>query len=246
MSKAPIEARFTDLARACVQAGRPRFARFLEPNQLPLARKAAHEQGARFEAFGGYPDAERCLGAFAPDDEALVWPVRCLRLDWNDKYGAPSHRDLLGAVMAQGLERSMLGDIQLGQGCAYLFCTPEAAEYLRGNLDSAGRTRLRILEIPYEEAVVAEPVGTTIRVTLASLRLDTLVSEGYDLSRSQAQSLIERGLVKLNHTEQLRTDARIERGDLVSVRGYGRLKLIEVEGETRKGRIASRVFRYGD
>ena len=36
----------------------------------------------------------------------------------------------------------------------------------------------------------------------------------------------------------------LEEGDLLSVRGYGRMKILEFEGRTRKGRLAVRLFRY--
>ena len=84
-----------------------------------------------------------------------------------------------------------------------------------------------------------------MRITLASPRLDAFVSAGYDLSRSEAQRLINAGLVKLNHVPETRTDTGVDAGDLISVRGYGRMKIEELLGQTRRGRLAAQVFRYG-
>lgn len=84
-----------------------------------------------------------------------------------------------------------------------------------------------------------------MRITLASPRLDAFVSAGYDLSRSEAQRLINAGLVKLNHVPEMRTDAGVSEGALISVRGHGRMKVEEMLGQTRRGRLAAQVFRYG-
>ena len=62
--------------------------------------------------------------------------------------------------------------------------------------------------------------------------------------RGEAQHLIESGLVKRNHAQELRGDVHLEEGDLLSIRGYGRMKVLEFEGRTRKGRLAVRIFRY--
>ena len=83
------------------------------------------------------------------------------------------------------------------------------------------------------------------RITLASQRLDAFVSAGYDLSRSEAQKRINAGLVKLNHLPNQRTDAHVEAGDLISVRGSGRMKVEEILGQTRRGRLAAQNFQYG-
>ena len=57
--------------------------------------------------------------------------------------------------------------------------------------------------------------------------------------------LIAAGLVKLNHVPQLRPDARLEEGDLISARGYGRVRVTAFQGESRRGRQVVQVFRYG-
>ncbi len=236
-----------DIARASLRTGEPRFSRFLDPAELPFAQAAAREAGASFFAFGGYDEAERRVAGFSGDGDvaACEWPVACLRIGWNPKYGAPGHRDVLGALMGLGVERSTMGDIQMSADCAYLFLLSEVSPYVTANLDSAGRSKLSVCEVDLTAAQVAEPVGRQFRVTLASMRLDALVAEGYDLSRADAQALIARGMVKLNHLVCLKGDRKLERGDLVSVRGHGRLKLMEVQGETKKGRVGAVVFRYG-
>ena len=241
-----IKRRMLDIARAAQRSGNARCSRFLEPPSLILAKQAAHEAGVSFFAFGGYLDAERQVAGFASVDDFpdYEWPIACLRIRWQDKYSSVSHRDLLGALMALGLDRAMLGDIVMGEGCAYLFALDEVVDYLRANFESAGRASIKIDQIPIDKAQIAAPKGREIRVTLASMRLDALVAEGYKLSRADAQLLIKRGLVKLNHIELDKTDRQVSEGDLVSVRGHGRLKIIEEQGETKKGRCGVLLFIY--
>ncbi len=238
------EKRLFELAHRGAFADKPAFSRFLEPSMIPVAEKCARQAGAHVAFFGGYEGAERVVAAFSAGGGAIEYPIVCLALRWNQKYGAAGHRDLLGAVMGLGIDREATGDIVVADGVAYLFSEREMARYLRENLTSAGRVKLTVTE-EAGGVVAAEPEGVRARITFSSPRLDAILSAGYDLSRAEAQRMIAAGLVKLNHVPVERTDAQVKEGDLLSARGHGRLKVEEMLGETKKGRLAARVFRYG-
>lgn len=228
------------LHRSCVQ-----FTRFIDPSERNQARSAANDAGVSVALSGGYPDAERCIAAFYLETPPEEYPIEAVEVRWNAKFVSVGHRDLMGAVMALGLERETLGDICMGRenGVAYVFCIPEMTDYLIGALETAGRASVKRSRA--REILIAEPEGSELRATVNALRLDAVLAAGWRLSRAEAQRLIEAGLVKLNHAEETRTDRKLEAGALISARGYGRLLVKEVEGETRRGRIAVRLFRYG-
>lgn len=249
MSTAPdLESkRLRELALRTHYGGATAYTRFLEPPMEREVLAAANAAGVRADFWGGYPGAERRMAAFYAGEvpDPADYPLCCLELHWNPKYAHPGHRDLLGAVMGLGLERDATGDIAPGaaEGCAYLFAHRDVESYIRANLESAGHAALRVERADADPAI-REPEGEQLRVTVSSERLDAVVAAGLKLSRGEAQRLIEAGLVKRNHAPELRGDAHLEEGDLLSVRGYGRMKIIEFEGRTRKGRLAVRIFRY--
>lgn len=236
--------RFAELAARAAHSGGCAFTRFLEPASEPEANSAAARQGIAARFFGGYADAERRICAFT-DGEAEDFPIACVLIRWNPKFSEISHRDLLGAVMSLGLERDATGDICMGatSGTACLFAHTDVADYIRANLESVRNARVRC-EIADTVPELTPPQGDIIRVTVQSERLDGVIAAGYKLSRGEAQRLIAQSLVKHNHIEERRGDVRVSEGDLISVRGYGRLRVEAIEGTTRRGRIAMRLFRY--
>ncbi len=238
------EKRLLELARRAARGDAPSFSRFLEPSMIPVAEKCARQAGVGVRFFGGYEDAERTVAAFTAEDGEVDFPIACLALRWNRKYGDAGHRDLLGAVMGLGIDREATGDIVVADGVAYLFSEREMARYIAANLSSAGRAKLTVAENA-GGIEAPEPEGVRSRITFSSPRLDAILSAGYDLSRAEAQRMISAGLVKLNHAPEERADAQVREGDLLSARGLGRLKIEEMLGETKKGRLAARVFRYG-
>lgn len=242
-----IEKRLNELALRTLYGGKPAFTRFLEPASERLAREAAAQAGVQIALWGGYDGAERVIAAFYTDEapEAWAYPLACLEARWNVKYANPGHRDLLGAVMGLGLERSSTGDVAMGtqEGVAYVFVHSDVENYVAMNLESAGRARLRVHTRAASPSIRA-PEGVSLRVTVSSPRLDAILAAGLKLSRSEAQRLIDARLVKRNHAEALRGDVHLEIGDLLSVRGHGRMRVEGLDGLTRKGRHAVRLFKY--
>lgn len=81
-------------------------------------------------------------------------------------------------------------------------------------------------------------------MTVSSLRLDAIVSAAFSISRGKAQSLIRSEKTTINWTVVSNTSFIVKEGDILSLRGYGRIKLEEVLGNTKKGRIGIEIGRY--
>jgi RNA-binding protein YlmH len=200
-------------------------------------------------AFGGYEAAERKLLVYLPEylDESVLYeedsPVVCLRASFYEG-DTPTHRDFLGALMGAGIARDTVGDICVGKGSCDFFVTNEIAPYLLQNFDSAGRTKLRLQQIPLEEAAIPQPETTEIRDTVSSLRLDSVISVGFRVSRTAAAGYIAAGKAAIDGLPCEKPDKVVSEGMKISVRGLGKIKLATVNGKTKKDRISVTIHRY--
>lgn len=233
-------------ARLAAEKGLVRFTRFLDPAELHQAQSLARAHGAAFASFGGYDRAERRIGCFYPAGEAAeesAYPIACLHSRYASRFCSLSHRDLLGAFMALGLTRSCIGDMIISGEDVYLFAHESIADYLVASMTSAGRASLsfRALDTP---PAMPEPDGVSFSAIVSSLRLDAVLAGAYRLSRAQAQEVIRSGLVKVNHLPCDRVDAAVAEDTLLSLRGKGRVRLVSIDGTTRKQRIGLTFFRY--
>ena len=199
--------------------------------------------------FGGYADAERRMLVFLPDylDESYLQeedsPLVCLRATFYEG-DSPTHRDFLGALMGAGIGRETVGDILVGNGSCDFFVTAEIAPYVEQNFDSAGRTKLRLERIDLAQVSVPEPEVKEIRDTLASLRLDSVISAGFRIGRSTACEYVTAGKAAIDGLPCEKPDRTVTEGATVSVRGLGKIKLVTVNGQTKKGRISVVIYRY--
>lgn len=221
----------------------PITARFLSGAERSLAIHAAREAGVCVAFDGGWSEAERVQPCFFPRDEEPLFSGVWMQARWNAKFAAVDHRALLGSLMALGMDRAFFGDIIVQEDRAYLYVLPEMAARLPMEWNQAGRATLKVEELP-EPPVIQPPKGNMLRDTVASLRLDSVLASGMKLSRSRAAEIIRQGSVMVDHVPEERVDRLLEPGQLLSIRGFGRVRLTEVGSPTRKDRlpIALEVF----
>ena len=234
-------------ARLAGEKGLTRFTRFLDPAEAAQAAQLARTYGAVFSSFGGYPGAERVIGSFSPFGEEISeaeYPIVCLHSTFSSKFCTLTHRDLLGAFMSLGLTRSCIGDMIISGADVYLFAYQTTAAYICESMTSAGKTPLRFRQLDCIPDM-PEPNGTRFSAVVSSLRLDGVLAAAYRLSRSEAQDAIRAGLVKVNHIPCERVDTAVQQDTLLSLKGSGRVRLVSVDGLTRKQRIGITFFRYG-
>ncbi len=221
---------------------------FLSPRELEMTKYLFGSIEGLY-AFGGYPEAERKMLVYLPDYlkkndlYASDSPLVCLRATFYEGDN-PSHRDFLGALMGSGVARETIGDICVGKNHCDFFVTAEIAPYILQNFLSAGRTKLHLETIPLEDVQIAEPETKEIRDTVASLRLDSIISSGFRVGRTVAAQYVTAGKAAIDGLPCEKPDKPVAEGAKVSVRGLGKIKLKTINGQTKKGRISVVIDRY--
>ena len=175
----------------------------------------------------------------------MPFPIQCLKIaplsaKFSDKL---THRDYLGALMALGMERETLGDIIVKEDCAYLFCEERIAPYITEHFVQAKHTSLHC------QPVAQLPEGALFRtekrlVQLSSQRMDALIAHAFKMSRGDAQSLFPAGKVFVSGRLCESPGQVPKEGDIISVRGCGRLRYAGVESMSKKGKENTAVEMY--
>ncbi len=230
-----LVSRVLDLANRAQSGSFYAFTDFLTPAQRGLlctVREITALCELRFD--GGYPDAERTIGILCPRDAGYepVLPITVLEL--HTKGEPLSHRDILGALMALGIRREKLGDIIASANPPLMLCDEVIAPYLIEHLTRAGRNSVSLK--PGTPGAI--PPAKTVRktATVMSLRADSVVAEGFGLSRTRAADLIRQGAVSLNWQPCASPSKSVAQGDRISARGFGKFLIAEIGGQSRKGR----------
>jgi len=216
----------------------PYLTNFLDPRQLHIVKTIVGKNNEiSIHSFGGYEAAERvrafiCPTYFTPKQEDFE--ITIFEIRYPMKFASLSHGKVLGTLLSTGLKRDYFGDI-ISDGTRWqIFVENSTKSYIEQQVISIGKVAVRMEERNYTEILLPIDNWMIESQTVSSMRLDTLVSSVFKISRQRAKQMIESGKVKLNWVELNRPDFEIGLLDIVSVRGYGRLQVQEIEGKTKK------------
>nr|WP_263328077.1 RNA-binding protein [Neobacillus sp. Marseille-Q6967] len=211
---------------------------FLDPREQHIVKMIIGENGStRVELFGGFADSERKRALIMPDyfiPDASDYQINLFEIVYPIKFVSIEHPQVLGSLMSLGLIRGKFGDILFKDERIQFYAAVEISDYIKMNLESIGKAAIRLKELPLEEAILPENLWIEQDITVSSLRVDTLVSGVHHLSRQKAQLFIQQGLVKVNWTTIETSSFECGEGDMLSVRGHGRVKILSIEGRTKK------------
>ncbi|MCL2377933.1 MAG: YlmH/Sll1252 family protein [Defluviitaleaceae bacterium] len=240
-------AKALDRLKAAQYKNHASFTDFMNPQRSVIFLQRFIKTGVAASVYGGYEDAERMMLGFNPpyQDEPLSgrdFPIMPLAVTYNGRFSRQlTHRDFLGATLGLGLDRGKIGDIRLTESGAVMYVAKEVADYIAENLLEVGRTT--VTTAVYNEVIEVEATGTQKRITVASLRLDAVISAAFNLSRVKAAALIESEKVFVNWAVSKKT-LQLSEGDIVTIRGTGRMRLDAVSGPTKKDRVALMITMF--
>ena len=246
-----ITARIEDRIAQCRDGYYVTSTGLLDTHEQALAIAASrHAAGVRTFMYGGYADAERRMMVCVPkdlpmsDEEAVDGLLRVLRVKLPAISRELSHRDYLGSILGLGIERRLTGDILVRDDGADVFIVPEIAEFLLREYRQAGNTAVKTEIVPVDEVIVPEARCEIIKDTVSSVRLDSVISSAFRMSRSTAAEAVRSGLVSVDHIECLKTDAKVEEGAVLVLKGKGKAILEEIGSGSKKNRIWLRIKRF--
>lgn len=208
--------------------------------ELPTGGGTAVAAGGTANAEGS--SAAGAAGAAGQIPEEIAELLSVVRVTAPKGGRVLTHRDYLGSLLALGLDREVTGDIlvrgpdEKTGGGADIVVEAGVAEFIEMNYNKAGHTNLTVKILPIDALDTGLVNIVEKRDTVASLRLDNIVSSAFAVSRSKAAEAIRRGIVSVNSVECLKVDQIIEEGDRVTLRGKGKIALAEVGGRSRKDR----------
>ena len=219
----------------------PYLTDFLDPRQAYILETLIRQNSElQFHFYGGYTQAERTRCLIYPSyyqPEMSDFEIELFEIIYPVKFSTLSHGKVLGTLVNTGIRRESFGDIISDGHRWQFFVGKEVANFIHFQVDKIGKVTVRVEARNYTEIVTPKDGWSEERITTSSLRLDILVSNVYNISRQRSKQLIESGKVKVNWIENTRPDFLVDLLDIVSIRGFGRIQIQELEGKTKKDKF---------
>lgn len=226
-------------AHQAFMRNRPEHLPFLTPREQMIVEATITSE---YSFDGGFPDAQRkraIIGGFASQETCVL-----VETTYNNRFYHLGHKDVLGALMSLGIEREQFGDIRIAEQRIQIACTPTIANYLQQQLTQIGKVPMNFEAVDWSLALENQEKLEQKEIIVASFRLDAIIAELLHCSRKQAQQHIQAQLVQCNYQVMSKNDFECQMGDLLSIRRFGRVQLLEVRSQTRKGNYVVLVGHY--
>ena len=183
-----------------------------------------------------YPEEEK-------ESNELLKVVRIV-LPEEDK-GKYTHRNYLGGIIKLGLKREMVGDILVDEQGADIIVINDFATILKEQLITLTRfanSKIEIVDI--QNLRKPKIQKEEIKIIVASLRLDNIVSDLARTSRNKAVEIIKQERVFINGQNEIKVSKQVKMNDIITIRGKGRFIIKEIAGTTRSGRPILTIEKY--
>ena len=146
------------------------------------------------------------------------------------------HQHVLGTLMSLGIEREQVGDILVGDTIQFVL-TKQLESYIMMELTKIKGATVKLDSIPFKDMIQSKENWNIHHSTVSALRLDVVLKEMNRKSRSIAKQLIEKKRVKVNHTLIDSPDFQLQNNDLLSIQGFGRARIVDIGGKTKKEKV---------
>jgi len=246
-----LENRIISAAENCIRKSAPYFTKFLTESEQTVVKRLKLPLGADgfFCAGEGNTQAIRqCFGIFPSDyeythyDAQSCFPITAVTFSFR-KCDVITNRDVLGTLMGLGIERNTVGDIYVVQGAAAVYVTVSVANLILQSVQKIGRVGVKCEEgLKFD---IPKRQYEDIKLSVSSLRLDTLTAQLTNISRTAcADKYIRSQLVSVNSVVCDSCSVVLSQGDIITIRGKGKFVLHEIGGTGRKGNIHITVKKY--
>lgn len=226
---------------------------FLDMYELKIVKKVLNTINCNYIFYGGYEEASRNIAIIYPEKltEEMVFNtinsyIQVIKIELpKNLYGEYEHRNYLSGIMKLGIKREKFGDILVEENGADIVVAKELADYLEQNIKQLTRFSKSTISIKdIQDIRKIELKKENIKIVIQSLRLDTIVAQLANTSRTKANEIIEQGRVFINYEEQYKLDKQIKENDVIVIRGKGKFEISKIEGATRKNKIILSVKKY--
>ena len=216
----------------------PILSPFINPHQVFILETLGNNRGIKTFSSTSHVPSEYARVILAPDyftPSLEDFEMTLLEIEYPSKFQQLTHSKILGTVLNRlGIDRKLFGDILATEEKAQIIVDQRFITLFQDGIQKISKLPVSLVERPFSDRIESKDEYQEKEVLVSSLRLDAFLSSILKLSRSQAAALVEKKLVQVNYHIVEKSDYQVKIGDLISVRRFGRIVLLEENGQTKK------------
>lgn len=222
---------------------------FLSPIELALIKNILNLIGYKnYEIYGNtrfsiiiYPN--KLENVFKNNEFNYNTIFDCIRIsNCIENY---EHKIYLGGCIKLGIKREKIGDIIVFENGADIVVNKDISMFLLTNLQQLHRFKnCNIQLINLNDIAQIEQKFNNLKITVSSLRLDSIVAELAKTSRSKALDLLKSEKVFVNYKNESKSTKNIFTDNVITIRGFGKFIVGEISQNTKSQKFTIKIKKY--
>lgn len=218
---------------------------FYSPDVWKFVLGSSNEFELNIYSFGVFEEAERRMLCFSNESlSEFNYPLCIVKISNKSRFHELKHKDYLGAVMSLGFKREKLGDFVVSDNCCFFPASTDICSFICDNLNKIGNCPCDVEIIDNAEDIELNHNFKKLNIIAASLRLDCVICKMCGVSRSKGENLIEQRKVLIDYFPEESKDKLVNSQSVITIRGYGKFKIVQINGVTKKGKYSIEVEKY--
>lgn len=203
--------------------------------------------GCNTSNFGIFEESDRRVISILAEDEfedLNEYPIELIRINNKSSFSNLVHSDFLGALMSLGIKREKFGDLIVEDQSCYVPICSEISYYVKENLTKIGKSPCTVDILYINESIIPQYKFEEKDIIATSMRADCVISALCNISRSTCVDIINKGKVLVDYQRINNKNYCINEGTIITVRGYGKFRVLEAMGKTKRERYKIKIKKY--
>lgn len=213
---------------------------FVNPHQVEILRNLGNHLQLQIFSSSDYYTSELAKVIIAPlyyELQVSDFEIDLLEISYANKFHHLTHSQIMGTVLNQlGIERKVFGDILVSSGRAQIMVDRKFTQFFIDHISRIAKTSVKLKQVDFSQLIAVQADSKLRDVLVSSMRLDKILAASFRLSRSVATKLIATKQVRVNYSMLDNPSHHLLLNDLISVRGYGRVKVLRENGFSKNGK----------
>ena len=211
------------------------YSNFLNSRELKLITKYLDSKKIKYSIYPDYAFVEKKIIVFGSYLDYITYYK--VNID-----NTINHSNILGTLFSLGLNEDMIGDIFVEDNYFYLTSLSRMDEFLKREFLSIKHKPIKLIKV--DEIILLKEHFKSFDILVNSYRLDNIVSKITNNSRSIIDRMIIDKEIMLNYQEIKSSSVTLVSGDILSIRRYGKYKIGDNKGLTKKNKFILEVIKY--
>lgn len=208
---------------------------FLDPTEFSQVISILNKYHTKYNIFSPFKDAEKKIIYTDDYPNITLFEIVC--------SNTLNHKDILGSLFSHDIKISKYGDIII-TGKYYLPVIDTIKPYILSNIDSIGNNRVKFEEVDMDIINDYSYSYDTLEVLVSSLRIDSVVSNLTNSSRSSVEELFKDKFVFVNYLPVSKKTYILKENDIIGIRRNGKYRFDSVIKVTNKNKYIIRMLKY--